>query len=104
MYTVSIIIKMMRQQIKTMCIPRISRGTTKQFIKNTVNKCNFGEIKSIVEKPLRNEIDYKKVIIRLLVDNFTINGSYLLKNTEKGNTIKIVYNNFEYWKLVNIGL
>lgn len=92
----------MQQQIKTLCIPRIKQNCTKSFIRNTVNKCKFGEIQSIVERPLRNDKKYKKVIIRLVVDKYSKNGTYLLYNTDNGNPIKIVYNDFEYWRLISV--
>ncbi len=44
-----------------------------------MKKCNFGDILSIVEKPLRNNIDYKKVKIRIVLKKI-INGNYLLEN------------------------
>ena len=94
----------MKQQIKTLCIPRIKQDYTKKFIRNTVNKCKFGEIQSIVERPLRNEKNYKKVIIRLMVDKYSKNGIYLLYNTDNGIPLKIVYNDYEYWRLISVDL
>jgi len=93
----------MSKSITTICIPRMKRTITKKFIKQKIDKCRFGIIQSIIERPLRNEIDYKKVTIRIEVQQ-TLNGNYLLNNTTGGNTIKIVYNGTDYWRLFKVEL
>jgi len=92
----------MKQQIKTLCIPRIKQEFTKRFIRSTVDKCGFGQIQSIIERPLRNDKQYKKVVIRLIVDKYSKNGTYLQYNTDNGITLKIAYNDFEYWRLISV--
>lgn len=68
-----------------------------------MEKCRFGDIQSIVERPLRNDIDYKKVTIRIIVKQ-TLNGNYLLENTKNGLPLKIVYNGIDYWRIFTVGL
>ena len=68
-----------------------------------MEKCRFGDIQSIVERPLRNDIDYKKVTIRIAVQK-TLNGNYLLENTKNGLPLKIVYNGIDYWRIFTVGL
>jgi len=86
----------------TICIPRIKRTIQKYFIKEKMTRCRFGVIQSIVEKPLRNDIDYKKVTIRLILNN-EMNGKYLLENTKEGMALKVVYNGSDYWRIFNVG-
>lgn len=94
----------MHQSVKTICIPRIKQDTSKRFIKNTLEKCRFGDIQSIIERPLRNDKEFKKVIIRLVVNQMSNNGAYLLNNAVNGIPIKIVYNRFDYWRVVSVDL
>ncbi len=91
----------MQQSITTICIPRMKGSVTKRFIQNKMEKCNFGEIKSIVEKPLKYDSTLKRVILRLIIDKNN-NGNYLLENTKGGAAIKVVYNGVDYWRLFTV--
>lgn len=93
----------MYNSITTICIPKMKKSFTKHFIKQKIARCNFGKIQSIIERPLRNENDYKKVTIRIEVNN-TTNGNYLLEKTKEGSPIKIVYNGVDYWRMFNVNL
>ncbi len=93
----------MHQSITTICIPRTYKTIPKHFINQKMKKCNFGDILSIVEKPLRNNIDYKKVTIRIVLKK-SINGNYLLENIKNGTSLKLVYNGMDFWRIFNVGL
>jgi CRISPR/Cas system CMR-associated protein Cmr1 (group 7 of RAMP superfamily) len=84
----------------TLCIPRIKTKTNKRFIESTLNKCKFGKINSIVERPVYNNKDYKTITIRLQIDPTTENGENLTLNLQNGQSTKIVYDKYEFWRMV----
>ena len=86
--------------ITTLCIPRMRKVLTKNYIKHKLGKCNFGIIHSIIEIPLRYETDYKKVLIRITINKDRIYGIYLLENMNNQQSIKLVHNEYEYWKII----
>ena len=60
----------------------------------------MGSIKKIIEKPLRNESNYKRIIIKMMIDPFNVQAAYVLDRFSKGENIKLVYERSRYWKLV----
>ncbi len=85
----------------SICIPRVERLLKRDFVYRIIDKMKMGKIKKIVEKPLRNEEQYKRIIIKMLIDPYHINGAYILERFEKGENVKLVYENTHYWKLVS---
>ena len=84
----------------TLCIPRMKSKTNKRFIESTLNRCKFGKINSIVERPLYDNNDYKTVTIRLKIDPTTEYGENLMLNIKNGISTKIVYDKYDFWKMV----
>lgn len=85
----------------TMCIPRVRNIIHKDFVLTKLKKINAGKIKTIIEKPLKNEKDYKRLLIKMRLDPTHKNGAYIQERFSKGENIKIVYNNEEYWRIVS---
>lgn len=85
----------------TMCIPRVENVTNKDFVYQTLCKINAGKIKKIVEKPLKNEKNYKRLLIKMSINQHNQNGAYILDRFSKGENIKVVYDNQEYWRVVS---
>lgn len=85
----------------TMCIPRVDNVTHKDFVYQTLCKIKAGKIKKIVEKPLKNEKNYKRLLIKIAINENNQNGAYILDRFSKGENIKVVYDNQEYWRLVS---
>jgi len=85
----------------TMCIPRVDNVTHKDFVYKTLCKIKAGKIKKIVEKPLKNEKNYKRLLIKMAINENNQNGAYILDRFSKGENIKVVYDNQEYWRLVS---
>ena len=85
----------------TMCIPRVENFTNKDFVYKTLCKINAGKIKKIVEKPLKNEKNYKRILIQMTINQNNQNGAYILDRFSKGENIKVVYENQEYWRVVS---
>ena len=85
----------------TMCIPRVDNVTRKDFVYQTLCKIQAGKIKKIVEKPLKNEKNYKRLLIKMAINENNQNGAYILHRFSRGENIKVVYDNQEYWRLVS---
>jgi len=85
----------------TMCIPRVDNVTRKDFVYQTLCKIQAGKIKKIVEKPLKNEKNYKRLLIKMAINENNQNGAYILDRFSRGENIKVVYDNQEYWRLVS---
>ena len=96
-YTVSI--KKMKEIL--LCIPRVEGILNRDFIYRHIKKMDVGVIKSIVEKPLRNEYDYKRIIIKMSIDPLNQRGAYILERFSKGENVKLVYEPSNNWKMVS---
>jgi hypothetical protein len=84
----------------SMCIPRVEKLLKRDVIYRHIEKMDVGIIKSIIEKPLRNEDNYKRIIIKMLINPLNTLGAYILERFSKGENVKLVYNPSTYWKLV----
>ena len=85
----------------TMCIPRVDNVTHKDFVYQILCKIKAGKVKKIVEKPLKNDKKYKRLLIKMAINENNQNGAYILDRFSKGENIKVVYDNQEYWRLVS---
>ena len=83
-----------------LCIPRIDNTTTKKYIFDKVRLLDWGIISKIIEIPLKNESDKKRIIINLKWNNKENTNIYKQKllNDE---TIKLVHNSNSpfYWRI-----
>jgi hypothetical protein len=91
---------MANQVISDICIPRMETSISYRFIQQTLIKMNIGKIRKIVEIPLKNEKDYKRVLITLQWHNFNPRSQIVHQRLEEGKNVKIVYDNPWYWKMV----
>lgn len=84
----------------SICIPRIETRIQKDFIVNTINKLRIGIVEKIIEIPLRNDINYKRIIMQIRWNN-TENSMSIKKRLQNNETVKLVYDNTPwYWKIV----
>ena len=89
-------------KITTICIPNIHNYLSKTYIVNVLEKLEIGTIKSIIERRIKNDNNYKSVILRVIIDSNTTGGNIVLDNFQKGKTVKIVHKkNDTCWKLIN---
>ena len=85
----------------SLCIPRVERLLKLNIIYKHITKMGAGVITSMVEKPLRNEDDYKRIIIRMTIDPLNQQGAYILERFAQGENVKLVYEPSNYWKMVS---
>jgi len=83
------------------CIPRVENIITKDFVHQKICKTNAGKIKYIIEKPLKKEKNFKRLLIKMAINMKNQNGAYILDRFSKGENVKIVYDNQDYWRLVS---
>lgn len=82
-----------------LCIPRMDNTTHKQYILNILYKLNWGHVSIINEIPLRNEPNYKRILIRVKWDECSYDIRSRIYN---GDSIKLVHdiNSPWFWKIV----
>ena len=50
------------------CIPRVENIITKDFVHQKICKTNAGKIKYIIEKPLKKEKNFKRLLIKMAIN------------------------------------
>lgn len=82
---------------RTLCIPRVSKETLLNDIIKKISSIKIGTIYKIFELPIRNQEDYKKIII--IIEFKGERGKELEKILEEGKSIKLIYKEPWYWKV-----
>ena len=82
----------------SLCIPRVCKEINVNEIYNKLFSLDIGKIYKIIELPVKNNIEFKKIII--IMEFKGIRGKELEKIVKGGKSLKIVYNEPWYWKLV----
>jgi hypothetical protein len=85
----------MYKRFSTICIPKVESTLSKDYIYKKLCLLNIGHINRIIEVPLRNNPNYKRLIIKLHWHNDSDIKNYL----EKNGNIKLVYDMPWYWKV-----
>jgi hypothetical protein len=83
-----------------LCIPRIEKHVTEEYIKQIFARLNIGKIIKITEIPLKSDPDYKRILLTIRIDPHAPNIKYINERLNSGKNIKIVYNAPWYWKMV----
>jgi hypothetical protein len=74
---------------------------SKEYIYKIISSLHLGKIDRITEIPLRNNTDYKRIIIKLQWNNTEETSINLKKQLETFGSLKIVHNMPWYWKVVS---
>ena len=90
-----------RQNELTLCIPRLSADIKEQFIRQTFNKLNLGQIGKIdlIVKRNDNGSTFKRAFIHYTTLNNNENVLYIKSRLDNDQDIKVVYDNPWYWKV-----
>jgi hypothetical protein len=81
------------------CIPRVDNTITKTQIFEFFKKLKIGYIIKIIENPLKNEPNGKRVLIKIDWNN-SKNSIYIQERLKQNQPIQVVYKFPFYWKLV----
>lgn len=82
-----------------LCIPRMENKIIKKEIFNVFKKLNIGYIEKIIELPLKNETEYKRIIIKIKWNN-TQQSEKIQSRLHNGEPVYIVYEMPWFWKIV----
>jgi len=83
-----------------LCIPRLENTVKRSYILNIFTKLNIGYIYSIHEIPLRNDSNYKRIIIKVIWNTSTPNSTTILQHLQNNETVNVVHDMPWYWKVV----
>lgn len=93
---------MNNNEITSICIPRMESSISREYIYTKFQQLNIGRIDKLTEIPLRNDSSYKRIILKLKLNN-SKNAFDIKEFLEKSGSVKIVYNMPWYWKVVPTG-
>lgn len=85
---------------ESLCIPKVDAGVSKYYIYKTLSKLRIGHIQNITEIPLRNDPNYKRIIIKLFWNENEPRIKNIKKNLCESGSLKIVHDMPWYWKVV----
>ena len=85
--------------VTALCIPRMDVSISRDYIYSIFNRLNVGHIEHMNEIPLRNESDYKRVILRIRWNQSPTAMNMRQFLSEKGY-VNIVYDMPWFWKVV----
>lgn len=88
----------MESRRTTLCIPRVSKDTSIREISKKLFDLEIGKIHKILELPIRNEEEYKRILI--VIEFKGERGKELKELIQKGKSIKVIYKEPWYWKIV----
>jgi hypothetical protein len=88
------------KETKYMCIPRVQSHLSIDYISNKLQEFKIGNILSIKEIPLKNDNEFKRMIIHLTWDKTNEKIHQLDEIIQKNGSIKLVYDMPWYWKMV----
>ena len=86
----------------SLCIPRMEASVSRDYIYSVFNQLNIGHIEQMNEIPLRNERDFKRILLRIRLNNSDTANTVVKFLKEKGY-VNIVHNMPWFWKLVEGG-
>lgn len=83
-----------------LCIPRMQKSISIEYIQQIFNKLNVGKIIKITDMVLRNDTEYKRILIHIVWATNNPRAIYIQTRLSEGKNIKLVHNNPWYWKVV----
>jgi len=82
---------------KSICIPRVENNISIEYIFRKLSQLNIGKISKIIEIPLKNDSNYKRIIVKIKNVN---KENKIFNKLDKGEHVNIVHNMPWYWKIV----
>jgi uncharacterized membrane protein len=87
----------MQTQPIILCIPRLAKSITREYIFNVIEKMQIGEIETLHEIPLQKSSNFKRIIIRVKWDLSSPKTQKIYSQLSENKSIKIVHNMPWYW-------
>ena len=83
----------------SLCIPRMEASVTRDYIYSVFNTLNVGHIEQLSEIPLRNECDFKRIILYIRL-NCSDKAIAMKESLKDRGYVNIVHNMPWFWKVV----
>ena len=80
-----------------LCIPKVEKHISREYVSNIIKKMNIGEIEALHEIPLQNNQNYKRIIIRTKWDLSSQQSKRIYNTLSENKSIKIVHKMPWYW-------
>lgn len=87
-------------KIHSICIPRVDAKISKGFIFNVFCRLRIGYIEQIIEMPIKDDPEYKRIFIKIRW-NKSANANYIIRRLDENKNIKVVYSMPWYWICVS---
>lgn len=87
--------------LQSICIPRVNTTMTKEYIQSKIEKLGLGKIEYIAERPLKNDDEHKRIIIKYKWNYENSHVENIKKKIEETGSLKYVYSMPWYWKICN---
>jgi hypothetical protein len=84
----------------SMCIPRVEQNLDLDYVKEKINSLNIGYVKQIRGVTLKNDPDFKRILLRFKWKNNNNLSITLQKQLDELGSLKVVHNMPWYWKIV----
>jgi len=88
-----------KESLNSICIPRVNNTLSKEYIQMKIEQLSLGKIEYIVERPLKNEDDYKRIIIKYKWNYNNEHVEKIKRTIIEMGSLKYVYNMPWYWKI-----
>lgn len=88
-----------KDNINSICIPRVDNSISKEYIQSKIENLGLGKIEYITERPLKNDEDYKRIIIKYKWNYKNERVEKIKKTINEMGSLKYVYNMPWYWKI-----
>jgi hypothetical protein len=84
--------------MQTLCIPRVEIAVKHEYILHNFKQLKIGTIISCKEIPLRNDPNYKRIIISIMMNN-NEQTQRITKLLNDNKPVKVVHEMPWYWKV-----
>jgi len=84
--------------MQTVCIPRMEKSVSKDYILQTFKRFNIGTVTTCKEIPLRNDDNYKRVIISIIL-NGNEKSKIFQNKLQDDKPIHLMHSIPLYWKI-----
>jgi len=76
----------------SMCIPRVEQNLDLDYVKEKINSLNIGYVKQIRGVTLKNDPDFKRILLRFKWKNNNNLSITLQKQLDELGSLKVVHN------------
>jgi len=90
---------MKKEAAMKLYIPRMDINITKKYIFDSIRKLNVGYIDKIIEIPIENEPNYKKIIILFKTWYKNDMADFISNKINSGENFKYIHNYPWYWRI-----